>query len=131
VNPVYLFDLASRHVSWASFRQMVVTGNIANANTPGYQAQDVKPFTDVLDNVNLTMARTSSGHIDVDDAPDGATETTAADSRDVTYSGNSVSLDQELIKADDISRSVSLDVGVERAFHRMLMTSVGAGSASS
>ena len=128
MNPVYLFDLASRHVSWASFRQTVVTSNIANASTPGYAAQDVKPFTDALDGAGLEMARTSPDHLSPDGTTDASFETTAADAWQTTASGNSVSIDQEMIKADEVNRSMSLDLSVERTFQRMLLTSVRSGS---
>ena len=48
MTPVYLFGLASRHAQWASLRQVAISGNVANANTPGYEALDVAPFTDVM-----------------------------------------------------------------------------------
>ena len=46
------------------------------------------------------------------------------ESFDVTHSGNTVSIEQELVKSDDINRAFSLDVSVARAFHRMLLSSV-------
>ena len=128
MDPVYLFDLASRHAQWASVRQAVITGNIANANTPGYEALDVQPFTDVLDQTALTMARTDSGHLEIADASARTEKTGQADSWEVLPSGNSVSLEQELIKADDVNRSFSLDTDVMRAFNRMLLSSVKAAS---
>lgn len=127
MNPVYLFDLASRHVAWASLRQTVVAGNIANANTPGYGALDVEPFADILNDTGLVMAETKAGHISVTGAEARAGRTEPSDSWDVTLSGNSVSLDDELIKAGEVNRAVALDTSIERSFHRMLMMSVRAG----
>ena len=61
--PVYLFDLASRQAQWLAARQTTISGNVANANTPGYRARDVEPFADVLDKTKLAMAATNTGHI--------------------------------------------------------------------
>lgn len=127
MNPVYLFDLASRHVAWASLRQTVVAGNIANANTPGYGALDVEPFADILNETGLVMAQTTPGHIGVTGAEARAGKTEPAASWDVTLSGNSVSLDEELIKAGEVNRAVALDTSIQRSFNRMLMMSVRAG----
>jgi flagellar basal-body rod protein FlgB len=127
VQPVHLFDLAARHAQWASVRQAVITGNIANANSPGFAARDIEPFHDILDSTHLEMARTSAAHIDTAGAELGAGKTGVADSWDVTYSGNSVSIDQELVKADEVSRAFSLDAGIVKAFHRMLLASVRSG----
>ncbi len=47
-----------------ALRQRVLASNIANAGTPGYQAQEV-PFEEVLrgEEGNLPMARTRAGHL--------------------------------------------------------------------
>jgi flagellar basal-body rod protein FlgB len=125
LNPVYLFDLAARHTRWAEARQATITGNIANANTPGYEALDIEPFSDVMDQTRLTMARTDLAHLGGTDSDAGeAVKVAPSDSFDVTHSGNSVSLEQELVKSDEVSRAFSLDVSVVRAFHRMLLSSV-------
>ncbi len=59
MEPVYLFDLASRHANWASVRQSVLTSNVANANTANYQRMDIEPFSEVLDETSLTLASTA------------------------------------------------------------------------
>ena len=125
MTPVYLFDLAARHTRWAEARQATITGNIANVNTPGYEALDIEPFADVMDQTRLTMARTSLAHLGGTDSDVGeAVKVAPGESFDVTHSGNSVSIEQELVKSDDINRAFSLDVSVVRAFHRMLLSSV-------
>jgi flagellar basal-body rod protein FlgB len=124
LDPVYLFALASRHVNWASTRQTVITGNIANANTSGYEAMEIEPFSDVLSQTGLTMARTASAHLGIDAGGARAGNADAATGWAVSPSGAPVSLDKELMKADQVSRAVSLDATIERAFQRMLLTSV-------
>ena len=42
----------------------------------------------------------------------------------VAPSGNSVSLEQELIKAGEVNRDYALNTSIVRSFHRMLMASV-------
>ncbi|WP_306792290.1 flagellar basal body protein, partial [Enterobacter asburiae] len=49
MEPVNLFDLATRQSQWLAVRQSTIASNIANANTPGYTANDVEPFEKVLD----------------------------------------------------------------------------------
>ena len=49
MGPVYLFDIASSHAQWMSLRQAAISSNVANANTPGYKAQDIEPFNKLLD----------------------------------------------------------------------------------
>jgi flagellar basal-body rod protein FlgB len=128
VTPVYLFELASRHISWASLRQMAITSNIANANTTGYEAQEIQPFADVLDSPDLVMAATAPGHIGIGAGDRGGSAGAAVGNWEIAGSGAPVSLDQELVKADEVSRSISLDTGIERAFHRMLLSAVRTGA---
>lgn len=123
-SPVYLFDLASRQANWLAARQTTVSGNIANANTPGYRAKDVEPFVDVLDRTKLMMAATDSGHIGFDVSRPESMKVKKADTWDTVYSKNSVSLEQEMIKAGEVDRQHSLNTSIVKAFHRMMMSTV-------
>lgn len=124
MEPLFLFNLASRHAQWASVRQAAIAGNIANANTPGYRAVDAEPFSAVLDKTHLTLARTASSHLDVTGAGVPVTKMNAKDGWDTSTSGNTVSLEQEMLKADDVNRAFSLNTSIVRAFHRMVLASV-------
>lgn len=125
MDPLYLFDLASRQAQWASVRQAAITGNIANANTPGFKSMDVEPFSSVLDKTHLAMARTTDGHVDVPLTGARSTKTQGtSDSWEVSASGNSVNLDQEMLKAADVNRTFTLNTNIVRAFNRMILASV-------
>lgn len=65
MNPIQLFELASRQAEWLSVRQQVVATNIANANTPKFVAKDITPFSAVLDKTGIVqgMAVTQPGHM--------------------------------------------------------------------
>ncbi len=47
---------------------------------------------------------------------------------DVLETSSSVSLEQEMLKAADVSRQHNLDIGVVRSFDRMLKLAVRSGS---
>ena len=119
-----LFSLASQQAGWLSTRQATIASNVANANTPGYRAQDVAPFSSVLSHLQLNMASTSSGHIQPEAASGAKVNVKNRDSWDVLYSGNSVNLEQEMMKAGDVNRAHSLNTNIVRAFHQMLMNAV-------
>ena len=118
---VYLFDLAARQAHWLSVRQATIAENVANASTPGYRARDVVPFEKVLDRTELTLAATRPGHIHVDSLQSRAV---AEDSLKVTRSGNSVSMESELIKAGEVNRDFALGTTLAKTFHRMIMTTL-------
>ncbi len=123
---LYLFDLASLHGSYLSVRQSTIAGNVANANTQGYQARDTVPFAQVLSRTGTDMTTTAQAHLR---APGlGVPVKTDKAGWDVLETSSSVSLEQEMLKASEVSRQHNLDVGVVRSFHRMLMSAVRSGS---
>jgi flagellar basal-body rod protein FlgB len=72
----------------------------------------------------LKMTATHKAHL-TDSGSEIDTTGTQADSPwEVLHSGNSVSLEQEMIKAGDVNRDFSLNINIVKAFHRMLLASV-------
>lgn len=121
---MFLFEVASRHMTWLAERQSVTASNIANANTPGYRAKDIEPFSTVLDGTSLNMTATSPHHLSVANNASTVAATQSGASWDASHSGNNVSMEQELMKAGSTSRMMSLDVSLTRSFHRMLLASL-------
>ena len=124
MSVIHLFDVVSRHNQWLSVRQSAIAGNIANANTPGYKAVDIEPFEKTLEAARLTMKSTQAGHMIDDPVKTTALDVSNSKSWETTHSGNSVSLEQELINAGEVNRAYRLNAGIAKAFHRMLLASV-------
>ena len=123
VGPLYLFELASSQARWLELRQSTIATNVANANTPGFKARDVEPFNKVLDAVPVRLATTSPTHMQLSPAETDTRATAKKDSWDVVHSGNSVSLEQEMIKGSDVNRDYSMNSAIVRSFNRMVLTS--------
>jgi flagellar basal-body rod protein FlgB len=125
MQPIQLFDLASRQAEWLSVRQQVVAGNIANANTPKFHAKDVTPFEAVLKNENFAMARTNAAHLsgsDMGDTGQVNVEEASLDSEiGVQESGNTVGLETELTKTGEIQRQYGLNTALVSSFNRMML----------
>jgi flagellar basal-body rod protein FlgB len=124
VSVIHLFDVVSRNNQWLSVRQTAIAGNIANANTPGYKALDVEHFEKTLEMTRLAMQSTQSGHMPDDAAKPANVDVRKSQTWETTHSGNSVSLEQELLNAGDVNRAYRLNTGIAKAFHRMLLASV-------
>jgi flagellar basal-body rod protein FlgB len=124
---VNLFALASQQAEWLATKRSVITANVANANTPGYRAKEIADFKSLLDPMAVNTTSTNARHITTD-GMQGMIETdeTSGAAGEVYHSGNAVNLDQEFLKAGDVARQQSLNVGVVRAFHRMLLASAKA-----
>ena len=119
-----LFGISSQRLTWLSARQSAVASNIANADTPNYKARDVAPFEAHLEKTALKMSATASGHFN----GGGQAPVEVAVSEDAAgegkHSGNSVSLEHELLRAGQVSGSYTLTTTIIRSFHQMLVSSV-------
>lgn len=119
--PTNLFDLASTQARWLSARQSAIAGNIANANTGGYAATDVEPFAKMLEGAGkVTLASTEPGHF-------GQSMEASIRRREVAapklmQSGNTVVVEDELVKAGEVRRDFEMNSAIVKAFHRMLLT---------
>lgn len=118
-----VFALASRQASWLLARQAAVAQNVANANTPGYKATDLAPFEANLQPAGLQLAVTSPGHMSLGGTPaaQALADTTAEADGETSYSGNSVSLEQEMMKAGEVARAYSLNTAIVKAFNSMVL----------
>ncbi|CAH0339481.1 flagellar basal body rod protein FlgB [Rhizobium sp. CECT 9324] len=129
MNPIQLFELASRQAEWLSVRQQVVAGNIANASTPKYLAKDITPFSSVLDNTAMVqhMAVTQPGHMASNDISDDNIDIEESELNDeigIQESGNSVSISEELTKTGEIRGQHELNTSLMSSFHRMMLMTV-------
>lgn len=129
VTGVYLFDLASKQGAWLDVRAAAVAGNVANANTPGYKARDVEPFSAVLNKAAGGMAVTNARHIGAEQtSAGGASKVKKADSWETFVSGNAVSVEQELMKSGEVSRHHQMGVGIVRSFHKLMIATAKGGA---
>lgn len=102
LSDLAVIEALQRQLSVAATRQAVAAGNLANANTPGYQAREIR-FDDVLE---ASLARTSQpaathpSHI----RPEEPTITVReADGLDPKRDGNTVEIDRELLSMREAS----------------------------
>lgn len=123
MGPLYVFELASSQARYLELRQSTIATNVANANTPGFRARDVEPFDKVLDGTPIRLATTSPSHMQLSAVETDTRATAKKDSWEVVHSGNSVSLEQEMIKGSDVNRDYSMNAAIVRSFHRMVLSS--------
>ncbi|WFP65201.1 flagellar basal body rod protein FlgB [Mesorhizobium sp. WSM4904] len=120
MEPVNLFDLAARQSQWLAVRQSAIASNIANANTPGYTANDVEPFEKVLDRTAVTLAATQAGHLGAATTNAGFNVKPEEPTGSIMPSKNTVVVEDELMKAGEVRRSFELNTAIVKAFHSMM-----------
>lgn len=124
-----LFSAMTRRMTWLGERQQVLAQNIANADTPGYAAQDIKEpsFKELMGGASsrLAMAATAPGHIRAGDATKAAVDRTPDTER--TTSGNSVVLEDQMMKVSKTAMDFQLTTNLYRKHIAMIKTALGRG----
>ncbi len=123
MEPINFFSLASQQNRWLSVRQSVIAQNVANANTPGYRALDVEPFDAVRNATGIEMRKTRPMHLSPVGGAGSDADTEENGRWQVVHSGNSVSLEEQMLKAGEVSGAYSRNTSVMKTFHRMLLAS--------
>lgn len=122
-----VLNLASRLAAHSSARQVVITENIAHADTPGYRARDIGDFASTLEagSTPFTARTTRPGHMTFGAEPGGfeAREVTAFGAE--SPNGNTVSLEDQMMRSADVQQSHDLALGVYRKSMDILRSSLG------
>ena len=113
-----LFSMLRSRLGYLSERQTVIAENVANADTARYASQDLKPFSFEarvqMRTGPAAMAATQAGHI----TPPSARRSLGAEWKSVktpgsetTLNGNSVVLEEEMIKMGDARMQYDAAIG--------------------
>jgi len=116
--------MASSLTAHASARQGLAARNVANADTPGFRARDLGRFAETYRSAPATELRaTRPGHatgIGWGDSP------RAVDAGgEPAPNGNTVAIEDEMIRSADIRREFDLALTVTRSSLSMIRTSLG------
>ncbi len=110
----------------ASARQEAVAQNIANADTPGYRAQDVTPFNDTYESTGgHAMRATRTGHFGETAVASGYSATFIDSDAAQSPNGNTVSLENELVKSSQIKSQHDKALALYKSSLDILRASLG------
>jgi flagellar basal-body rod protein FlgB len=127
MEPLRLSILAGAQAQWLGARQKVIAENVAHADTPGYRAMDLKPFSETLNSSEAVMRVTHSGHLSDKHVPGANAAKQEIRTWDIQHSGNTVSVDQQMLKAGEVYRAYATNTNILKAFSRMLASSLRSG----
>ncbi len=139
LNNIPLMVALKKRMTWLNANQTVLSENVSNADTPGYKAkgldkQDFSSLVDGLESGNTRRAptvgmRTSKvGHIDTS----GGTGSGAYQSKDLknqeeSPTGNTVILEEEMMKVADNQMKYGLAVNLYKKNIGLLRMAMGKG----
>jgi flagellar basal-body rod protein FlgB len=118
-----LTRMAQSLAAHAGARMGVVARNVANADTPGYKAQDVQDFASVYEGQDMPMKATRPGHLGGASLI-AATQTIAAGGSE-SPNGNSVSLEKEMVKSVEARQEHEMALAIYRATSEVIRASLG------
>jgi len=124
LSSIYLFEVAAEKAQWLAARQTAIASNVANANTPGYRALDIEPFSAVLDASPIEMAATSPAHLSQAQSQAGGLREIEVEPAEQTLSGNTVNLEQQMINLGEVNRDYTMSANIRRAFHQLLLSAL-------
>ncbi len=113
-DDVPLLALLRQEMNYSSDRQRVIANNVANANTPGFVAQDLdraefeRSVSEVMSQRRsangMRLRTTRDGHIQGPPAVETSTRswsTQDTPDSETTINGNSVVLEEQMVKANE------------------------------
>jgi flagellar basal-body rod protein FlgB len=92
--------LLSQKMAYLNQRQSVLAENVANADTPGYKARDLTPFSfgSTLKQALIGMITTDPRHIVPASMSGVNAKTTKIKTAETTLSGNSVDVENQMME---------------------------------
>jgi flagellar basal-body rod protein FlgB len=129
-----LLSMLKTRMTWLNERQDVLTQNVANADTPGYVAHDLKAvdFSGALRQATGGPSQ-AAGKLLVTDPHHIALPATGRDGfenvempdSEASPNGNSVSLEQEMIKVSDTQAQFQAATNLYSKAMSMMRTAIG------
>lgn len=131
-----LFQALAHKMDWLEHRQTVLAENIANADTPDYRPRDLTPlnFDDMLRATasrqslvtSPSVAKTDSAHLSLNGSVSGNARSKESKlTYEVAPAGNSVVLEEQLIKANEVASDHRLVTNLYQKQVSLLRTALG------
>ena len=119
-----MFQTSAAMARHAGARQAVVASNMANADTPGYQARALPAFQEIYQSQQAGVMRaTRQGHLG--GGMLGASGRTDAAMAEPAPNGNAVSIELEMVRGVEAQREHSRALAIYRHGLEVIRTSIG------
>ena len=121
-----VFQTAHALAVHAGQRQAIIAQNVANADTPGYRARDIAPFSEMLAGTGSSagMHASRTGHLNGATVGGLSWETTTPMAA-AEPNGNTVSVEKEMLKGVEIKRQHDLALAIYKSSLNIMRTSLG------
>lgn len=140
LNSIPLMAALKKHMRWLHANQSVLSQNVANADTPGYKAQELEKhdFSGLVDDLSGTsngqrapstikMRASSTGHMAAGGSMAEAPDPKEMKGGEESPTGNSVVLEEEMIKVADNQMQYGMVVNLYKKNMGLLKIALGKG----
>lgn len=130
-NDSTLMQMLASQMRYMAQRQGVLAQNIANVDTPGYKARDLKKldFSKMaeVEAGRLAMRQTTGQHLNGTHAVSGDRFRSDSDRKnfEISPTGNSVVLDEQMAKVSDTTTKFQISESLLKKFNGMYRLALG------
>jgi len=132
ITNIPLLTMLRERMTWLNRRQDILTQNVANADTPGFTARDLRPLDFAEELRNESGPTHNARQLVVTDPHHIALSRNATQFEDFEVhdaeanpNGNSVSLEQEMIKVSDTQAQFQAAANLYAKTITMMKTAIG------
>ncbi|MFT6559524.1 flagellar basal body rod protein FlgB [Sneathiella sp.] len=131
LQDIPLFAALTERMKWLTSRQKVLSQNIANADTPNYEARDLKPlkFKDMVahpDNMKVTIASTNKSHMQLERGSESDfVNKKVKKPYEVSPTGNGVVLEEQMMSLAETQIQYQMTTTLYKKHLNMLKTALG------
>lgn len=126
-----LFQAMRAKMNYLEMHQTVLAQNIANADTPKYQARELSKIDfgtvlkDLVDTKNVRMETTHPGHMPQPNAIEQARNLKQKITYEVSPDKNAIILEEQMVKANQVNMDYNLLTNLIRKQSGMIRTALG------
>jgi flagellar basal-body rod protein FlgB len=132
IADIPLLGMLRERMSWLNARQNTLSQNVANADSPGYLARDLKPmnFEDMMKRVNggdatSGLTTTNPHHISITGSQSSGFDGQDSPDTEASITGNTVSLEAEMIKVSETQAQFAAATNLYSKAISMMRTAIG------
>ena len=129
LSHIPIFEALTKRMTWLTQRQTVLAENVANANTPGYAAKDLKEpdFKTLIGQgkPGMQLAATQSGHIA--GAGPGRDFGVSQVVTEKSIDGNGVSIEEQMMKVSTNASDYALVTSIYKNQVALIKMALGGG----
>ncbi len=126
-----LFQAMRAKMNYLEMHQTVLAQNIANADTPKYQARELSKIDfgtvlkDLVNTKNVRMETTHPGHMPQPNAVEQARNLKQKITYEVSPDKNAIILEEQMVKANQVNMDYNLLTNLIRKQSGMIRTALG------